>query len=123
MTPLSTEGRPDLHRVSTPVEVRLALELGEPPVFDGVCCVDCGKRFNTQSDHVEPHVANGPASTDNLKWRCWPCHQAKTERDRKAGKLTPRPPNEEGSLPDEVQGPPDDESGPPMTTSGPRPRQ
>jgi hypothetical protein len=76
---------------STPVEVRIALELGDPPGFDGVCCVDCGNRLGTQFDHVEPHVATGPASTDNLRPRCWPCHQAKTARDRRAGKLRPNP--------------------------------
>jgi hypothetical protein len=84
---------------NTPVKVRTALELGEPPEFDGVRCVDCGNRFKTQNDHVEPHNALGPASTDNLKPRCWPCHQAKTKRDREAGKLTPPPP-------DEKRGPP-----------------
>jgi hypothetical protein len=71
------------------VEVRVALELGEPPGFDGVRCIDCGNRFRTQNDHVEPHVARGPASVDNLKPRCWTCHKAKTERDLKAGKLRP----------------------------------
>jgi hypothetical protein len=80
-----------------PVEVLLALELGEPPDFDGIKCTDCGNRFRTENDHVEPHVARGPASTGNLKPRCRPCHQAKTERDRKAGKLRPpgkrAPPN------------------------------
>jgi 5-methylcytosine-specific restriction endonuclease McrA len=84
---------------NTPVEVRTALELGEAPEFDGVRCVDCGNRFKTQNDHVEPHNALGPASTDNLKWRCWPCHQAKTKRDRKAGKLRPPPPDEERGPP------------------------
>jgi hypothetical protein len=84
---------------NTPVEVRIALELGEPPEFDGVRCVDCGHRFKTQNDHVEPHNALGPASTGNLKWRCWPCHQAKTKRDRKAGKLTPPPPDGERGPP------------------------
>jgi hypothetical protein len=83
----------------TPVEVRTALELGDPPDFDGVRCVDCGNRFKTQNDHVEPHNALGPASTGNLKPRCWPCHQAKTKRDRKAGKLTPPPPNGERGPP------------------------
>ncbi|MGH2735808.1 MAG: HNH endonuclease, partial [Actinomycetota bacterium] len=73
-----------------------ALELGEPPAFDGVRCVDCGNRFRTQNDHVEPHVAGGPASTDNFKPRCWPCHQEKTERDRKAGKLKPQTNAERG---------------------------
>jgi hypothetical protein len=72
---------------NTPVEVFLALELGKPPSFDGVRCVDCGNRFRNENDHIEPHSARGPASTDNLEPRCWSCHQAKTERDRKAGKL------------------------------------
>jgi HNH endonuclease len=72
------------------LEVRLALELGEPPEFDGVKCVDCGNRFRTERDHLEPHVARGPSSTSNLRWRCYPCHKDKTERDRKAGKLRPR---------------------------------
>jgi hypothetical protein len=75
-----------------PVEVRLALELGEPPDFDGVRCANCGNRFRTEIDHVEPHVAGGPASTWNNEPLCWPCHQVKTEQDRKAGKLTPPEP-------------------------------
>jgi hypothetical protein len=74
---------------NTQVEVRMALELGDPPEFDGVRCVDCGNRFRTEKYHVEPHVARGPASIDNLEPRCWSCHRAKTERDRKAGRLTP----------------------------------
>ena len=74
---------------NTPVEVRLALELGDPPDFDGVRCTDCGNRFRTEFDHVEPHCARGPASVDNFEPRCWACHRDKTERDRKAGKLTP----------------------------------
>jgi hypothetical protein len=72
---------------STPVEVALALELGDPPTFDGIKCVDCGNRFRNEIDHVEPHCAHGLASTDNLEPRCWSCHRAKTDRDRKAGKL------------------------------------
>ncbi|MGH2791443.1 MAG: HNH endonuclease [Actinomycetota bacterium] len=74
------------------VEVRTALELGEPPEFDGVCCVDCGNRLRTEFDHVEPRVALGPTSHSNLKPRCFDCHQLKTERDRKAGKLKPPEP-------------------------------
>jgi len=77
---------------STPVEVKLALQLGKPPEFDGIKCVDCGKRFRTEEDHVDPHCAGGPASADNLDPRCKPCHKAKTERDRQAGKLRPRKP-------------------------------
>jgi hypothetical protein len=74
---------------NTPVEVFLALQLGEPPEFDGVKCVACGKRFRTQNDHHEPHHVFGPASTDNLRALCYSCHSAKSERDRKAGKLGP----------------------------------
>jgi hypothetical protein len=75
-----------------PVEVGIALELGEAPNFDGVACIDCGNRFKTEFDHLEPHVALGPAAYDNLKPRCWQCHRAKTERDRRAGKLKPPEP-------------------------------
>ncbi len=77
---------------SIPVEVGIALELGKPPDFDGVACVDCGKRFRPEFDHVEPRAAGGPSSNGNFDPRCWSCHQAKTERDRKAGKLRPADP-------------------------------
>ncbi len=77
---------------NTPVEVLLAVELGDPPAFDGVRCTDCGNRFRTENDHLEPHIAGGPASTDNLRPRCRNCHQAKTKRDRRAGKLKPAEP-------------------------------
>ena len=83
----------------TPIEVLIALELGHPPAFDGVACTDCGKRLRTENDHVEPHVAHGPAATANLQPRCWSCHRAKTERDRKAGKLTPSNPGAERGPP------------------------
>ena len=77
---------------SIPVEVLIALELGEPPEFDGVRCTDCSNRFRTELDHVKPRVARGPSSHPNLKPRCWRCHQAKTAQDRKAGRLTPPEP-------------------------------
>jgi len=80
-----------------PVEVALALELGDPPEFDGIACVDCGNRFRTEFDHVQPRAALGPSSNGNLDPRCWSCHQAKTRRDRKAGKL--KPPDEPGPDP------------------------
>ena len=84
---------------NTPVEVLTALQLGEAPGFDGVKCTDCGRRFRNEKEHSEPHVAGGLASTGNLKWRCYGCHQNKTAEDRKEGKLTP--PN-----PDAGRGPP-----------------
>jgi hypothetical protein len=74
-----------------PVEVRLALELGPPPGFDGVVCADCGNRFRTEMDHVQPHVARGPVSTKNLEPRCWSCHREKTTRDLRAGRLRAGP--------------------------------
>ena len=77
---------------SIPIDVATALELGDPPEFDGVACVDCGNRFRTEFDHVHPRVAHGPSSNGNLKPRCWSCHQEKTERDRRAGKLKPPDP-------------------------------
>ena len=77
---------------SIPVEVAIALELGEPPEFDGISCIDCGNRFRTELDHVEPRARGGPACTQNLKPRCWSCHRAKTERDRRSGRLKPADP-------------------------------
>ena len=72
-----------------PIEVAIALELGDPPDFDGVKCVDCGARFRPEFDHVHPYAAGGPTSHPNFDPRCPPCHWAKTERDLKAGKLRP----------------------------------
>ena len=78
---------------NTPQEVLSALQLGEPPEFDGVKCIECGQRFRNQREHTEPHVAGGTASTDNLKWRCYDCHQIKTAEELKNGKLTPPDPD------------------------------
>ncbi|HZA39061.1 MAG TPA: HNH endonuclease, partial [Actinomycetota bacterium] len=90
-----------------PVDVQKALELGPPPDFDGVKCADCGNRFRPERDHVQPRNVGGPSSTTNLKWRCDPCHEDKTKRDRKAGKLTPPPPDgKRGPPPDGERGPP-----------------
>ena len=75
-----------------PIEVRIALELGPPPTFDGIRCARCGNRFRTEIDHVEPHVGGGLASTHTLDPLCRSCHLEKTEEDRKAGKLTPPEP-------------------------------
>lgn len=69
-----------------PAEVKVALELGDPPTFDGVRCVDCGNRFRTEFDHVRPRSARGPTSHPNMKPRCWSCHQAKTARERAAAR-------------------------------------
>jgi hypothetical protein len=75
-----------------PIGVLVALELGEPPSFDGMVCVDCGNRFRTEFDHVRSRAARGPTSKPNVNPRCWRCHLRKTARDRKAGRLKPPEP-------------------------------
>jgi 5-methylcytosine-specific restriction endonuclease McrA len=70
-----------------PAELRTALDLGGPPDFDGVICVDCGTRHHIQYDHVDPVANGGPTTQANLSGRCWDCHELKTERDRQAGLL------------------------------------
>ena len=65
------------------MEVRIALELGDPPAFEGIRCVDCGNRLGTELDHVQPFFKKGPTSKANLQPRCWSCHQAKTKEDLK----------------------------------------
>ncbi len=77
-----------------PARLRTALDLGEAPRFSGATCVDCQARYGLQWDHVDPVAHHGPTSLENLKPRCWPCHQEKTARDRQAGLLTPRPPSQ-----------------------------
>jgi len=74
-----------------PAELQTALNLGAPPLFPGVACADCGRRWGIQWDHVEPLAHHGATQYTNLQPRCWPCHQAKTERDRAAGLLKPNP--------------------------------
>jgi 5-methylcytosine-specific restriction endonuclease McrA len=77
-----------------PAELRTALQLGPPPDFDGVTCVEagCGRRYGLEWDHVDPVANGGATSYDNLKARCWPHHHDKTEEDRKSGLLGPPPP-------------------------------
>lgn len=69
---------------SIPVEVKVALELGAPPAFDGRRCVDCGNRFGLEHDHDIPFAAGGATSLGNLPDRCERCHRKKTRRDRVA---------------------------------------
>lgn len=68
-------------------ELRTALDLGDPPGFEGVVCVEpgCGRRYGLEWDHVDPVANGGPTSYRNLKPRCWRCHQDKTRNDRIAG--------------------------------------
>jgi len=70
-------------------ELRTALELGPVPDFNGVTCIEagCDRRFHLEWDHVDPRANWGPISDDNLQPLCYPHHQEKTARDRRAGLL------------------------------------
>jgi hypothetical protein len=74
-------------------ELRTALGLGPPPLFPGVVCdvPGCDRRYGMEFDHVDPVANDGPTCYENLKARCKPHHREKTERDRQAGLLGPRP--------------------------------
>lgn len=74
-------------RKAMPAVVRTAVSLGNPPDFEGVKCVDCGRELGLQWDHDDPVANGGPTTRKNFKPRCVPCHIAKTERDRAAGLL------------------------------------
>jgi hypothetical protein len=76
-----------------PAELRTALDLGPLPDLAGVSCTEagCGRTYGLEWDHIHPNAARGPTSYDNLQPRCWPHHQQKTERDRKAGLIGSRP--------------------------------
>jgi hypothetical protein len=69
----------------TPAAVRVGLQLGDPPEFDGLRCVDCGNRFGLEFDHVHPVAAGGPTALANIEPRCHPCHVRKTNAERAAG--------------------------------------
>ena len=75
-----------------PAELRTVIELGDPPEFDGVTCVDCGAQFQPEWDHHDPVANGGPTTRTNLKRRCHTCHTVKTEQDRLAGLLRRRGP-------------------------------
>jgi hypothetical protein len=68
-----------------PATLQTALDLGAPPTFEGVTCADCDRRYHLEWDHVDPYANGGLTSYANLEPRCQPCHDDKTERDRKAG--------------------------------------
>lgn len=78
-----------------PAHLRTALDLGPVPDFTGAACVDCGRRYRLEFDHVDPVAHDGPTAYSNLEPRCWGDHQLKTERDRRAGLLGPDPPTRE----------------------------
>jgi len=75
-------------RRALPAAVRTAVELGDPPDFDGRRCVDCGNLLALELDHDDPVANGGPTTRSNMKWRCNHCHREKTERDRRAGLLS-----------------------------------
>lgn len=70
-----------------PAHLQTALDLGPAPDFTGARCVDCGRRYGLQWDHLDPVANFGPTSYENLQARCYIDHHEKTERDRRAGLL------------------------------------
>jgi hypothetical protein len=95
-----------------PAELRTALDLGPIPGFTGAECADCGSRFGLEYDHVNPVANQGETSYDNLEARCWPDHQAKTERDRQAGLLGPNAPGRPaGPMAPDAPDPPERQGG------------
>ncbi len=77
-----------------PAEVRTALELGRPQDFDGLRCAapGCERRHHIEKDHKNPLANGGPTDYLNSQGLCWPHHDDKTTRDRRAGLIGPRPP-------------------------------
>lgn len=76
-----------------PAEIATALRIGAPPDFDGAVCSEdgCERRHHLEIDHIDPVANGGLTCFDNLEPKCWPHHLRKTDRDRSAGKLGPRP--------------------------------
>ena len=70
-------------------ELRTALELGAPPLFNGIACQEegCDRRYGLQWDHVDPRANRGVTSYENLERLCGGHHEEKTQRDRAAGLL------------------------------------
>lgn len=75
-----------------PAELRTALELGDPPEFEGIACSGCAKRFKLQWDHVDPVCAGGLTSYANEDPKCWECHAKKCDEERAAGLYKKPPP-------------------------------
>ncbi len=78
-----------------PTPVRIALQLGEPPEFNGPVCVQCGNHYRIELDHQQPHATGGPTSLGNINPLCHQCHTHKTATDQKTVKhqrrSTPQP--------------------------------
>lgn len=67
-------------------QLRTALELGQPPGFEGTRCsqAGCPRRYGLEWDHVQPVCRDGPTSYLNMQALCKPHHWEKTQRDREA---------------------------------------
>jgi 5-methylcytosine-specific restriction endonuclease McrA len=65
-----------------PTPIRIALQLGEPPEFNGPQCAQCGNHYQLELDHHQPHHNGGPTSLPNIHPLCHHCHTRKTTQDR-----------------------------------------
>jgi hypothetical protein len=67
-------------------QVRTALSLGAPPLFDGAqCSCGCGARFGLHNDHINPLANGGPTQLENLQFLRSKEHLEKTKKERAAG--------------------------------------
>jgi hypothetical protein len=73
-------------------QLQTALELGAPPLFEGVTCTEpgCDRTYGLQWDHKNPCANGGLTTLTNIHPLCTPHHVEKTERDRRAGLLSGR---------------------------------
>ncbi len=65
-----------------PTPIRIALQLGQPPDFNGPVCAQCGNHYQLELDHHQPHINGGPTSLNNINPLCHHCHTHKTTQDR-----------------------------------------
>jgi hypothetical protein len=66
-----------------PTPIRIALQLGQPPEFNGPQCAQCGNHYQLELDHHQPHINGGPTSLNNINPLCHHCHTHKTTQDRR----------------------------------------
>jgi hypothetical protein len=66
-----------------PTPIRIALQLGQPPEFNGTQCAQCGNHYQLELDHHQPHNNGGPTSLANINPLCHHCHTRKSTQDRR----------------------------------------
>jgi hypothetical protein len=75
---------------NVPVEVRIALELGEPPDFDGVRCRYCGNASGTKQTTSSPTSPEAPRPMTTSGPGAGAAIRPRPSATRETGKLRPR---------------------------------